>query len=72
MLRNLTYVDDMKECIGPELKIVLAKLPNKGMVLVTTSVFSSSSSSWSSPPPGVSEYTCAWARFCCWVAPTIL
>jgi hypothetical protein len=32
MLHNLTYVDNMKECVAPESKRVLANLPNKGMV----------------------------------------
>jgi hypothetical protein len=69
MLHNLTYVDDMKECVTPESKRVLANLPNRGMVPVTTSAsFSSPSSPSSSSPPGVREYIRAGAGFCYWVA----
>jgi len=58
MLHNLTYVDVMKECVAPESKRVVANLPNKGMVLVTTSAsYSSPSPSSSSTPLGVREYT---------------
>jgi hypothetical protein len=55
-LHNLTYVDDMKECVAPESKRVLATLPKRGMVPVTTSA-SSSSPSTSSSPLGIREYT---------------
>jgi hypothetical protein len=65
ILQSLTNVDDMKECVAPELKRVHARLPNKKMVPVTTSAYSYSSST----PPGVSEYTLAWAGYCCWGPP---
>jgi hypothetical protein len=53
------YASEMNECVAPESKRVHARIPNKKMVPVTTSLTPRSSSS--STSTGVKVYTLAWA-----------
>jgi hypothetical protein len=52
---SFAYAVETNECVAPESNNVHARLPNKGMVPVTTLAFFSFSSS--SALPGVREYT---------------
>ena len=61
--KSFAYAAEINEYVAPESNNVHARLPNKGMVPVTTSAISSFPSS--SALPGVREYTRAWVGCFC-------